>query len=182
MALRRRLALVGLAALIFCLPGKLHAGESIADGRSLSFTVSLSSFQPIAKIELSVTPALPGWEVTAAYDSALCEIHCSWRRKRDAFGRTPTSLMLPPIAAIRVYTGFASAPAIWTVDPAGLGLPDATKDTLLVRETIFVPARKLVVTTVTRLYNPDACSLSLTHFFSLTNRMACAATALPLRI
>jgi hypothetical protein len=177
-----------LAALFVCLPGPLRArsesGNAFPDSGSRAYTVHLSGIKPPAKIELSVTPASAEWEVTAAYDSALCEIHCVWRRRRDAFGRTPaTSSMLPPIASIRVFTDFVSPPATRIVNPAGLGLPETTKNIPVTQEAIFVLARRLFITAPARLYDSGASNLPRAHFFSRTSQAAGAhAAALPLRI
>jgi len=186
-ARRRRVAWYGLAALFACLPGTLRAGSEAASGSpdrdSRFYTLHLPSAQPVAKIELSVTRASPEWEVTADYDPALCEIHCSWRRKHDEFGRAPLkSLMQPPIAAIRIFSNYVSLPAIATINPAGLGLPEAARHIPVTREPIFLSARRLFVTALARRYDSGAGSVSHTHFFSQINPAGGRVAALPLRI
>lgn len=168
---------MGFAALFLCLPGMLQA-------RDRDYTIHLSDSTPLAKVELSVTPASAGWDVTADYDADRCEIHCSWRRKRDAFGSMPPFLhLLPPIAVIRIYSNFVSRPATVTIDPAGLGLPGATRDVPLRPDAIFIAARKLFVTPPARRGDCGAPTWPRAHFLSSTKQADIASSsALPLRI
>ena len=168
-----------------CLPGLLHArdtsGQVLGDSANLAYTIHLSHSTAVAKIEVSLAQASAEWEVTAAFVSADCEIHCSWRRKRDALGR---SFLLPPIATIRIYTNFVSlSPAVIVVDPAGLGLPGATRDAALTPGAIWLSARRLFA--VILLQREGCCVSNRTrpYFLSTTNRReVTAAASLPLRI
>jgi hypothetical protein len=174
-----------LAGLCFlCLPGLLDARERSGDIRGESadpvYTIHLSHSTPVAKIEISVAQGSVEWEVTAAFDSADCEIHCSWRRKRDTLGR---SFLLPPIATIRIYTNFVSLPpAVIVVDPAGLGLPGATRDSPATLGAVWISARRLFA--VTRLQREDGrLDQPHTHFLSTTNKPGVITKAyLPLRV
>jgi hypothetical protein len=189
----RRLGWAGLVLLFVCLPGRLHAGNTSADvlrdvlrdSGNRIYTIHLSSFGPIAKIEVSVAPASVEWEFTAVYDSTDCEIHCSWRRKRDALGRTPLgSFLLPPIATVRIYANFVSqSPAVIVVDPAGLGLPGATRDIPLTREAVFIPARRCFVAVLSQREDSGGLGRPRAHVLSTTNQPEVTTTAsLPLRI
>ena len=155
-----------------------------ADIDDQTYTIHLSPSTPLAKIELSVTQASAEWEVTATYDPALCEIHCVSRRKRDWFGRTPlASLLLPPFAAIRIYTDFVSKPAIVIVNPAGLGLPCATRDIPFTQEAIYFPSRKLSAIVLARMDAASVSHWSQAHFLSSANQSEVTLPAsLPLRI
>ena len=184
MASRRRLGLVGLAAFV-CLPGMLRARaaseSAFPDSGSRTYVIHLSGSKPLAKVELSVAPASAEWEVTAVYDAARCEIHCTWRRKRDVFGTIP--LWLPPIAAFRIYSNFVSAPATVTIDPAGLGLPCAARDAPLRHEAIFVPARKLFIAAPAQRSSYGAPKPPRTHLSpSIGPADTTSASSLPLRI
>jgi len=171
-----------------CLPDLLHArdtSENISrDSGNRIYTIHLSGSRP-AKIEVSVAQASAEWEFTAVYDSAGCEIHCSWRRKRDAFGRTPLgSFFLPPIATIRIYTNFLSqSPAVLVVDPAGVRLPGATGDIPLTPEAVCIPARRLFVAVLSQREDFGAPSRPRAHFLSTTNQPeVTSAASLSLRI
>ena len=184
-----RLGLAGLVLPFVCLPGLLHArdasGDVLRDSGNRIYTIHLSSSRPVAKIEVSLAQASAQWEVTAAYDSAVCEIHCSWRRKRDAFGRVPlASFLLPPIATIRIYTNFVSrSPAVIVVDPAGLGLPGAARDVPLTQDAACIPARRLFVAVPGQREDSGESNWPPAHFLSTTNRSEVTYTAsLPLRI
>jgi hypothetical protein len=174
--------------LFICLPGMLHArreaGVANPDSGARIYTIHLSISKPPVKIELPAIQNSAEWEVTAAYDSALCEIHCFFRRKRDAWGRTPlASLLLPPIASIRIYTNFVSQPATVIVDPAGAGLPCAARDTPLTWDAIFIPARRVFVTVPAHRHAYAAPDSPETHFFSSTNQPEVTSSASqPLRI
>jgi hypothetical protein len=185
----RRLGLAELILLSVCLPGLLHARETskdvLRDSGSRFYTIHLSRSRPVAKIEVSVAQASAEWEVTATYDSTQCEIHCSWRRKRDAFGRTPlASFLLPPIAAIRIYTDFVSqSPAVIVVDPAGLGLPGAARDVPLTQDTVCIPARRLFVAVPGQREDSGGHNRPRARYLSTTNQPdVTSAASLPLRI
>jgi hypothetical protein len=179
-----------LAGLFFmCLPALLHARDKSADvlrdNSSRTYTIHLSSSGPVAKIEVSVAQASAEWEVTAAYDSAACEIHCSWRRKRDTFGRTPlASFLPPPIAAIRVYANFVSqAPSVIVVDPAGLGSPGAAGDAPITQDPVWIPARRLFTAVLARREDSGALHRPQAQFLSITNQPEVTPfPSLPLRI
>jgi len=166
---------IGWAALLVCLPVMLPAQ---------TYTIHLSDSRPPVKIETLVTQASAEWEVTASYDSALCEIHCSWRRKRDAFGRTPLiSLFQPTVAIIRIYTDFASLPATVIVDPAGLGSPRAASSLSSNHEAAFMPARRLLGVTLARLLHTAPPAPILSRFLSPANQPEVTPdTSAPLRI
>jgi hypothetical protein len=123
-------------------------------------------------IEVSVAQASADWEVTAVYDSTVCEVHCSWRRKRDAFGRTPIgSFLPPPIATIRIYTDYVSqSPAVIVVDPAGMELPCAARDTPLTQEAVCIPARRLFTAVPSLREDISAPNRLPAQFLSTTNR------------
>ena len=177
MDLCRRIGLIGFAALFLCLPGMLQA-------RDQDYTIHLVDSTPLAKVELSVTPASTEWDVIADYDAERCEIHCSWRRKRDAFGSLPPFLhLLPPIAVIRIYSNFVSRPVTVTIDPAGLGLPGAARDVPLRLDAIFIAARKLFVTPPALRDDGGTPKRPRAHFLSTTKQPDIASSsALPLRI
>jgi hypothetical protein len=148
-----------------------------------TYTIHLSHSEPPAKIEALVTPASAEWEVTATYDSALCEIHCSWRRKRNELGRMPLISLLPPNVAIRIYTDFASLPAVVIVDPAGLRLPQAASSLSPSYEAAFMPARKLLVATFARRQHTAHPAPLRSHFFSpATQAEVTPGAPAPLRI
>jgi hypothetical protein len=185
---RRRLGLTGLVLSFVCLPGLLHAratsGDGLPDSGNRIYTVHLSN-SPVAKIEVSVAQTSAEWEVTAVYDSTGCVIHCSWRRKRDAFGRTPQeSFLLPPIATIRIYPNLASlSPAVIVLDPAGLGLPGVARDAPFTQETVYIPARRLFVAVLAQREHSGAPNRPRVHFLSTTNQPeVTSAASLPLRI
>jgi hypothetical protein len=185
----RRLGLAGLVLSFVCLPGLLHArdtsGDVLLDSGARIYTIHLSSTRPVAKIEVSLAQASAEWEVTAVYDSTDCEIHCSWRRKRDAFGRTPlAAFLLPPIAAIRIYTNFVSLPpALIVVDPAGLGLPGAARDVLLTPDAVCIPARRLCIAVSGKREDSDGPNRPRADFLFTTNQTEVTPTkSLPLRI
>lgn len=86
-----------------------------------------------------------GWDVTVEFDSARCEIACSYRRVRDGFG--PTSLahyLLPPMTTIRLYREPGSIPETLLVDPAGLHYPRAGTRTRTLPDQPFVPSRGIL--------------------------------------
>jgi hypothetical protein len=172
-----RLALIGLAALV-CLPGMLRGDDGSRD-----YVIHLSGSTPPAKLELSVTPASAEWEVTAVYDAARCEIHCTWRRKEDALGSRRLVSLLPPIAVIRMYSNFAATPDSVTIDPAGLGLPGVTRDLPLRQEAIFMPARKLCVAIPAQADGHGAVERPRAQFLSSDEQPdVTASSTLPLRI
>lgn len=172
-----KLALIGLAAFV-CLPGMLRADDGSRD-----YVIHLSGSTPPAKLELSVTPASAEWEVTAVYDAARCEIHCTWRRKEDAFGSRRLVSLLPPMAVIRMYSNFAAPPDTVTIDPAGLGLPGVTCDVPLRREAIFMPAKKLFVAVPAQADAYGAVELPRAQFLSSAGQPdVTASSTLPLRI
>jgi hypothetical protein len=84
-----------------------------------------------------------GWEVTVDFDPARCEIHCAYRRVRDAFGRAALVGLAPPVATVRMHGDSASRPAIAIVDPAGLGTPAAASNPVIVEDKVCVPGRRL---------------------------------------
>jgi hypothetical protein len=150
---------------------------------SRTYVIHLSGSSPLAKLELSVTPASAEWEVTAVYDAARCEVHCTWRRKEDAFASRRLASLLPPMAVIRMYSNFAAAPDTVTIDPAGLGLPGATRDVPLRQEAIFIPARKLFVAALAQADDYGAIERPRARFLSSTEqRDVTTASTLPLRI
>jgi hypothetical protein len=55
-------------------------------------------------------------------------------------------LLLPPVTAIRFYTGYASKATIVTIDPSGLSLPAASGNLLLIQERLYIAGRKLLRT------------------------------------
>jgi hypothetical protein len=172
-----------------CLPCLLHARDTsvdiLRDSGSRIYTIHLSGSRPVAMIEVSVAQASVEWEVTAAYDSTGCEIHCSWRRKRDAFGRTPLTSFLPlPVATVRIYTNFAAlSPAVIVVDPAGLGLPGAAGDAPLTQEAVWIPARRFFVAILSQRQDSGALNRPRDHFLSTTNPTeVTSAVSLPLRV
>jgi hypothetical protein len=168
--------LIGLAAFV-CLPGMLRADST------QTYVIHLSGPMPLAKVEMSVTPASAEWEVTAVYDAARCEIHCTWRRKEDAFGSRRLASLLPPIAVIRIYSNFAAAPETVTIDPAGLGLPIVTRDVPLRQEAIFIPARKLFVAGLAQAHGDGAVERPRAHLLSSAKQPdVTTASTLPLRI
>jgi hypothetical protein len=184
-----RLGPAGLVLSFVCLPGLLHArdasGDVIRESGGRIYTIHLSESRPVAKIELSVAQTSAEWEVTAVYDSTACEIHCSWRRKRDAFGPAPRgSFLLPPIATIRIYANFVSqSPAVIVVDPAGLGLPGAMGDTPLTPAAACIPARRLIVAALSQREDTGPPNRPRAHFLSSTNQPeVTSAASLPLRI
>jgi hypothetical protein len=155
-----------------------------ADGGSgQTYVIHLSGSTPLAKVDLFVTPASAEWEVTAVYDAARCEIHCTWRRKEDAFGSRRLVALLPPIAVIRMYWSFAAPSDTVTIDPAGLGLPGATRDVPLRQEAIFIPARKLFATAPAQANGYGAVERPRADFLSSTKQPDVTTTStLPLRI
>lgn len=178
-----------MAGLLFVfLPTLLLARDTsgnVREGGSRTYTIHLYGYGPVAKIEVSVAQASAEWEVTADYDSAACEIHCSWRRKRDAFGRTPlASFLLPPIATIRVYANFvAQAPGVIVVDPAGLGSPGAARDAPLTQEALCILARRLFPAVLAQREDSRALHRPRARFLSITNQPEVTSlTSLPLRI
>jgi hypothetical protein len=180
--------ILGLAGLLFvCLPGLISAqsasGDMLPGNGGRIYTIHLSGFRPVAKIEVSVASA--EWEVTAAYDPTGCEIHCSWRRKRDAFGRMPQASFLPlPVATVRIYTNFvALSPAVIVVDPAGLRLPDAAEDAPLTQEAVWLAAKRHFVAVLSRRDDSGAFNRPHAHLLSATNSPeVTTATSLPLRV
>ena len=172
----RRLALIGLLAFA-CLPGALRA-RSASDR---AYTIHLPGSTPPAKIELSVAQTSAEWEVTADYDAARCEVHCSWRRKRDEF--EPSALLPPPIATIRIYSDFVSPPESVTADPAGLGFPRVTRDLPLSLESIFMPARRLFAMSPAQRDGDGTHTRPRLRFLSSSKPLdAPSASSLPLRI
>jgi hypothetical protein len=150
-----------------------------------TYTIHLYGSEPVARIEVSVAQASAEWEVTADYDSAACEIHCSWRRKRDAFGRTMlASFLPPPIATIRVYAKFvALAPSVIVVDPAGLGSPGAAGDVPITQDAVWIPARRLFTAILARREDSGALNRPRAQFVSITNQPEVTSLAsLPLRV
>jgi hypothetical protein len=184
---------LGLAGLFFVfLPGLLLARDTPGDvlregGRDggETYTIHLYGSGPVAKIEVSVAQASPEWEVVAAYDSTVCEIHCSWRRKRDAFGRTPlASFLPPPIATIRIYASFAAqSPRVIVVDPAGLGSPGAAGDAPVTQDPVWIPARRLFTAVLAQREDSGAPNRPRARSLSITNQPEVTPLAsLPLRI
>jgi hypothetical protein len=197
---RRNLAFSGLAACA-CLSG-LHA-QSI-------YSIPFPEAGTPAKFELYVTysptdagfnhaaleftvpagslytaPAISfgDWEVTVSVDLTRCGIYCAYRRKREASGRTSLIDLLPPITAIRVYTGSAAKPAIMFVDPAGLRLPAATRDIVIARETICIPGRRFFQIALAPQSGDKSFTLPPVRLLSLTHRTkTIASAALSLRI
>jgi hypothetical protein len=151
------------------------------DASDRTYTIHLPPTTTPAKIELTVAQSSAEWEMAAVYDAARCEIHCSWRRKRDALG--PMPLLAPPIAEVRIYSNFVSPPATVTVDPAGVGEPYATQDVPLSRESTFIPARRLFVTALAQQADSGGPKSPRTHFLSSTQQPEITfASSLPLRI
>jgi hypothetical protein len=184
-----RLGLAGLVLAFVCLPALLHArdasGDVLRDSGSQTYTIHLYGSRPVAKIEVSVAQASAQWEVTAAYDSAVCEIHCSWRRKRDAFGRTPlASFLLPPIATIRIYTNFVSrSPAVIVVDPAGLGLPGFARSVPVTQDADCIPAKRFFVAVPGQREDTGETNWPRVNVLSTNNQPeVISAASLPLRI
>jgi hypothetical protein len=172
-----------------CLPGLMRArdpsGDMLTDSGSRIYTIHFSGPRPVAKIEVSVEQASAEWEVTAAYDPTGCEIHCLWRRKRDAFGRMPLAFFLPlPVATLRIYTNFvALSPAVIVVDPAGLRQPGAAGDAPITEEAFWIPARRLFVAILSQRENSCGPRRPRSHFLSTTNSSeVTSATSLPLRV
>ena len=143
----RRLDILGLAVLFLCLPGMvdaqvytIHVPNPGPQSR-FDFQVAYPGFNRGVSPATAVT--VGGWEVTVDFDPARCEIHCIYRRVRDAFGRAPMMGLAPPITTIRMYTGSDSRPTIAIVDPAGLGTPAAASNSVVIEEKDCIPGRKL---------------------------------------
>jgi hypothetical protein len=175
--------------LFVCLPGLMRArgasGDILPDTGSRIYTIHFSGSRPVAKIEVSLAQASAEWEVTAAYDATGCEIHCSWRRKPDAFGRMHVSSILPlPVATLRIYTNFvALSPTVIVMDPAGLRLPGVAGDTPITEEALWIPARRLFVAILSQREDSTAFNRPFAHFLSTTNSSeATSVTSLPLRV
>jgi len=166
-----KLAIVGWAPLLLCLPGPLPAQGppagmaslqgALPDSGSRIYTIHLPDSELPGNLETYVTyssarasnvrvpPATSAgdWEVTVGFDAARCGIYCEYRRKRDPFGRTSLiHPLLPPITAIQFYTGYASKPTIVTIDPSGLSLPAASGNVPLIQERLYLAGRKLLTT------------------------------------
>jgi hypothetical protein len=119
--------MLGLAAML-SLPGTLHADSTYR------FRI-LEARAPIG-IEWSVTSVSQDWEIEVVFDPALCEISCTYRLKRN------TTLLLPPMTTIRVYTGEGS-PTTLVVDPAGVRFPGAFDAAGVSWEPASLPGRRI---------------------------------------
>jgi hypothetical protein len=142
-----------LSALFVCLP--VYA-ENRADDAQV-YTVHVPNSGPLSRFDFQVAypgfsggvvsagaaVTVGGWEVTVDFDPARCEIHCAYRRVRDALGRAPLVGLAPPIATIRMYTGSDSKATIAIVDPAGLGTPAAASNPVVIEEKACIPGRRI---------------------------------------
>lgn len=127
-----------MAAVLVCLAGSLRAAAS--DAR---FTIRTRVAHAPARIDWSVAHA-GEWDVTVGYDAARCEVYCAYRLKRDEFDRPRlTGLLVPPIAAIRVYADSASAPETVIIDPGGLEQPELMGRAVPAVESVYLPGRRL---------------------------------------
>jgi hypothetical protein len=125
-----------MAAALVCLAGSLRA--TVSDP---GFTVRTRVAHAPVRIDWLV-PQAGEWDVTVGYDTVRCEIYCSYRLKRDEFGRPRlTGLLLPPVAAIRIYADSGDSQEI-TVDPAGLGQPEIAAHPAAVPESVYLPGRR----------------------------------------
>ena len=172
-----------------CTSGLLHARDASAgvpgESGSRVYTIHVSGSSPVAKIEVSVAQPSVEWEVTATYDATGCEIHCSWRRKRDSFGRMPlASFLPPPIATVRIYTNLApQSPAVIVVDPAGLGLPGVAGDAPITQDAVWIAARRIFAAILPQRGNSGALKRLRAHFLSITSPPeVTSAASLPLRV
>jgi hypothetical protein len=121
---------------------------------------------------LYTAPAISAgdWEVTVAFDLAHCGIYCAYRRKGNASDRTPLiDLLPPPITVIHVYRGAAAKPAIVFVDPAGLRLPAASSYIAVIRETVFIPGRRIFPTAFVSESGDKSPALPQSRLLSLTH-------------
>ena len=199
------LAFLGLAGLFVCLPGPAQAHDAFSDSSSHIYTLHVGNSVRPSKFQVSVTysssnaalgPDAPGgalliapassvggWEVTVGFDAAHCEIHCAYRRKRDAFGRMSLAgLLLPPITAIQIYEDSASKPLTVIVDPAGLRLPIATGHVVVTESQPGIPGRRLCASVPGRQSGCAATS-PRAHFSSTDNHPETSfSAAAPLRI
>ena len=173
------------AAWFVCLPALLQAFPG--DGSQV-YTVAVPASVAPAKVEFQVaygslpggwaTPpaSLGGWEVTVAFDTAHCVIHCTYRRTREA-------LLLKPITSIRIYSGPGSKPTTVIVDPAGLRLPSIASQVITCPEQAGLPGRRWAA----RFPAPHGdgrlpASIHAAASLSATHAPAALTPALPLRV
>ena len=163
-----------------------------------SYTVYVPNSGPVSRLAWHVTYAstdtgftdnaaspavLGGWEVAVAIDVAHCGIYCAYRRKPDAWGRTPMlDLLLPPVTAIEVYKDSVSKPATVIVDPAGLRVPAVTKNAGVTPDKLCLPGKRLFTTVSLQADNRVCTSSEVSSFASNDNYQAAFRAAAPLRI
>jgi len=180
----------------------LSAQGALRDRDTRAYTIHVPNSGPSSRFDLCVggsrtaassisaeslhsAPAtrMGGWEVTVDFDPARCEIHCAYRRIRDAFGRTPLIGLSPPVVAIRVYTGFHAKPAIAIVDPAGLATPAATSGAVVTQEEPCMPGRRLFSVVLVQQGDRNAPALPHARVFCSRNASeATPSTPVPQRI
>lgn len=141
-----------MLALAVCLAGTLHAQVYLFRFPAAKPPVRIGlavGYSTPASSEFSASPSsgAGGWEVTVAFNSAHCEILCTYRRKPDSHGQIHfADLVLPPLSTMQVFTEGASRPTLIMVDPAGLGGPRAVRPRDSIPQMACLTPRKLMLT------------------------------------
>ena len=177
-------------ALLLCAPGLVHAEPAVytvavSNAAPVSFAWHVTYSSAAGNFTGGAAPvtSLGGWEVTVAFDSSHCGISCSYRRKPDAFGRTPVSGVLPPpITAIQIYSNSASKPTTIIVDPAGISFPAAVNRVVASPEKLCLPGKKVFAAVSLQVTGSSRASLVPPSFREIANSSVTWSPSVPLRI
>jgi hypothetical protein len=167
-----------MAAVLVCLAGSMRASASDA-----GFTVRTKVAHAPARIDWSVRAA-GEWDVTVGFDAARCEVYCAYKLKRDEYGRPRlTGLLLPPVAAIRLYMDSGAPVETIIVDPGGLEQPEISSHAAPPADPVYLPGRRLDQSPPSSTSETPEPAVRSTIAVPLTFTAAMAVPAsLPLRI